>query len=128
MSEKNLTKEHFDRHPVWTWDDEMEGHVPAEPFDPLPDETTLFIRARLVAASGEELRGYLIGSESFYAVGLFVGNHQFVLNLNLPELIEADALKIRQLLDAPDLELFPMRYEDDVNFERSAALRGDLRL
>ncbi len=126
MSESTLTKDHFDRHPVWAWDDGMEGHVPAEPFDPLPDEVTLFIRARFVAASGERLRGYLIGSESFYAVGLFVEGQEFVLNLNLPELAEADALKISQLLDIPNLELFPMRYEDDVDFKRSPVLRGKL--
>ena len=129
MSEKDLTREGFARHPVWAWDDDMEGHVPVEPFDPLPrDRATLFIRARFVAASGEELRGYLIGSETFYAVGLFIGGEEFVLNLNLPQMIEVDMEKIRRLLGAPELQLFPLRYADDVGFMRSAPLYGELRL
>jgi hypothetical protein len=129
MSESDLTEAGLQRHPVWKWDDAMEGYLPVQQPDPLPhDQGTLFIRARLVAASGEEFSGYLVGVEAFYAVGLFVMGQEFVLNLNLPDLIADDTEQIRALLGKPALQLFPLKYTDDVGFQHSPAIRGELSL
>lgn len=129
MSRKSLTRACFDDHPVWEWDERMEGHVPVESFDPLPsDRGTLFIRARFVAASGDRFTGYVVGGDSPYAVGLFVGAEEFVLNLRLPEMIEADSVRIAELIGADSLTLFPLRYADDAGFRRSDPVRGELRL
>lgn len=129
MSEGDLTEAAFQRHPIWKWDDAMEGYLPVQQPDPLPhDQGTLFIRARLTAASGEEFSGYLIGVEAFYAVGLFVLGQEFLLNLNLPDLIAGDAEQLRSLLGKASLELFPLKYRDDVGFQHSPPLRGELKL
>lgn len=125
MSEKDFSEELLRRNPVWKWDDDMEGHVPVIDYDPLPeDEVTLFIRATFTTPTGETLPGYLVGSESFYAIGLFVGGHEFVLNLNLPEMIAQDAERILELLGGSREGLFPLAYRDDVGFRHSPAIRG----
>lgn len=132
MSERELTSNLLARHPVWQWDDSMEGHLPVMTYDPLPaDLGTLFIRAKFEAASGEGLRGYLVGDVlvgdvSFYAVGLFVGGEDFPLNVGLTEFLAQSVSRIRQLLGRPALQLFPLKYVDDVGFVHSPPLRGVL--
>jgi hypothetical protein len=129
MSEPDLTEEGFRRHPIWKWDDAMEGYLPVERPDPLPlDQGTLFLRSRLTAASGEEFSGYLVGIEGFYAVGLFVMGREFILNLNLPDRVALHTDELRALLRRPTLQLFPMKYRDDVGFQHSPSLSGELRL
>jgi len=127
MSAAELTQEQFERCPIWKWDDAMEGYLPVAHSDPLPkDQGTLFIRARFAAASGEQFTGYLVGLGSFYAAGLFVKDEEFILNLNLPDLMEADVARIKELLDNPALRMFPLKYQDDIGFQHSPPLIGVL--
>jgi len=127
MSGANLTEELFARHPIWKWNDAMEGYLPVPHSDPLPkDQGTLFIRARFAAASGEQFAGYLVGLVSFYAAGLFVKDEEFILNLNLPDLMEADVARIKERLENPALRMFPLKYQDDVGFQHSPPLIGVL--
>ncbi|MEO8178049.1 MAG: hypothetical protein ABI895_04375 [Deltaproteobacteria bacterium] len=126
MSETDLTEELFARHPIWKWDDAMEGHEPVLHYDPFPDEEgTLFVRARFTAASGEEFAGYLVGIEIFYAVGLFVMGEEHVLNWNLPDRVEGHVKRIKELLQRPALQMFPLKYRDDVHFQLSPPLIGE---
>ena len=126
MSEARLTEESLARHPIWKWDDAMEGYEPILAYDPLPDEEgTLFIRARFEAASGEQFAGYLVGIESFYAIGLFVSGQQYILNCNLLDWIERDVERIKELLQRPGLRMFPLKYRDDVGFRHSRPLSGE---
>ena len=126
MSEPMLSEASFARHPVWKWDDAMEEHLPVLEWDPFPyQEGTLFIRARFTAASGEEFKGYLIGIEIFHAVGLFVMGEEHVLNWNLPDRVESHIERIKELLQAPGIQMFPLRYQDDVGFRHSPPLTGE---
>jgi len=127
MSEKDLTEELLKRHPVWKWDEEMEGHVPVADYDPLPiDEGTLFIRAKFCTKSGDQLGGYLVGTESFYAIGIFAEGEEFVLNLRLPDLAQQSLSKLRRLLGSPSLVLFPLEYVADVELTQMRRPEGVL--
>lgn len=61
-------------------------------------------------------------------MGLFVLGQEFVLNLNLPDLVAGDTEQLRTLLGKPALELFPLKYRDDVGFQHSPPIRGELNL
>ena len=129
MNCKELTEESFDSFPVWTWDDENEGHIPIKNFDPLPEDVpTLFIKACFETPKGRKFRGYLIGSDTFYAFGLFVKGQEYVFNLNLPDMIESTLGDIFHLLDDNPFDLFPLKYETSVHFNGKSDLSGIISL
>jgi len=129
MSCKELTEECFESCPVWTWDDENEGHVPVERYTPLPENiSTLFIKSRFETPSGRKFRGYLIGTRTFYAFGLFVNDYDYVLNLNLPDMIQETLDDIYQSLDERPFDMFPLKYETSVHFDSEPNLIGWINL
>jgi len=75
--------------------------------------------------TGEEFKGYVVGVEVFYAVGLFVMGEQHILNWNLVDWIERDVGEIKELLHKPALQMFPLKYQDDVGFRHSPPLTGE---
>src|SRR5581483_9428392 len=87
IHESDLSLAAFERFPIWTWDDEQQGYHPVTGSGPLPvDCPTFFIRAAFTTTSGRQLVGYLIGLETFFGFGLFVGKNEYLINLNLPHL------------------------------------------
>jgi hypothetical protein len=126
---KDFTKADFDQYPVWVWDDEMEGHLPLSENEPSPDGEygPFFIKARF-EVNGCWFDGYLIGDETYYAFGLFVGDHEFVMNLNMPDLIEESVVEICRLMNWGPFELFPLRYESPVRYEGGREISGTLTL
>ncbi|SHI60119.1 hypothetical protein SAMN02745181_0474 [Rubritalea squalenifaciens DSM 18772] len=126
---KRLSPTAFREYPVWKWDDAQEKHEPLTKWQPLPkDEPTLFIKANFVAADGTAFEGYLIGLESYYAVGLFVDGTEHVLNLNLPDMIESSLKVICQRIGKEKVTLFPLHYETEVAFEGQSPIAGVLTI
>jgi len=126
MECSDFSWELFERHPVWKWNATVDGYCPVEDFDPLPtDEPTLFMKATLTASTGEVFDGYLVGLDRFYAFGLFVGGEEYVINLRLPETIEAAAAAISRKLGKP-VRFFPLRYETDLHFAGQPRITGTL--
>jgi hypothetical protein len=126
MNFKTLACDSFELCPVWKWGDDEDSYEPVWKYDPLPDDQgALLVRARLTAASGEEFSGYLIRGGSVYAVGIFLGSEEFVLNVRLPEECEHDVDQIRRLLGAPALRMFPLRYRSDVRLARCESVVGE---
>ena len=126
---KSLSSALFRKYPVWKWDGKQEGHEPVLNWQPLlNDEPTLFIKASFTAADGTQLDGYLVGLDTFYAIGIFVGNIEYVLNFNLPDMIDESLRSICKELDKRELKLFPLIYETEVAFEGNKYLTGVLSL
>lgn len=93
ITRKQLSLDVFREYPVLKWNDAEDSHVPLANWKQLPkDVPTLFIKAMFAAADGAKYEGYLIGLENFYAFGLFIGENEYVLNLNLPDMI-ADSMQ-----------------------------------
>jgi hypothetical protein len=126
---KMFTKADFDQYLVWVWDDEMEGHLPLSENELSPDSEydTFFIKARF-EVNGCWFDGYLLGDETYYAFGLFVGDQQFIMNLNAPDMIEEGLVEIRRLMNWEPFELFPFRYESPVRYEGGQVIAGTLTL
>jgi hypothetical protein len=126
---KMLTKADFDQYPVWVWDDEMEGRLPLSESELSPDGEygPFFIKARF-EVNGCWFDGYLVGDESYYAFGLFVGDHKFVMNLNTPDAIEEYLVEICRLMNWEPFELFPLRYESPVRYKGGPLIAGTLTL
>ena len=98
----------FERFPIWTWDDEQEGYHPVSGSGALPDEfPTFFIRATFLTRSCAQLGGYLIGLQSFFGFGLFVGGKEYLINLNLPDLA---APVLQSLAVELGESVLPLRY------------------
>lgn len=120
-----LTYEDFEEYPVWKWNDSQDDRKPVLDWNPLPEgEPTLFIKARFIAVDGTVLDGYLVGLDSFYAVGVFVGGRTYVMNLNLPDLLEQTLVDVCGALDRDFMDLFPLKYETEVSFKDEENLQG----
>jgi hypothetical protein len=118
-----LTQEDLDRYPIWTWDDRNEGLHPLSETEQAPDGYwPLFIKARFYA-SEHTFDGYLVGT---HALGLFVNEEQFVLNLNMPDRIEGHLVEICRLLGCQPFKLFPLRYESPVRSKEGDPIAGTI--
>lgn len=120
-----LCKEDFDKYPIWVWDDANEGLLPLS--EPSYEYGTLFIKSHFFT-NKYIFDGYLIGIESFYAFGLFVDSHDFVINLNLPGLAEPDLQNIFEILKCKPFPFFPVRYKADVCIKEGKEMSGVLQL
>lgn len=124
IHEKDLSKEDFERFPIWVWDDEQEGYHPLVGTGPVPfGFGTLFVRATFRPVSGTSISGYLVGLRSFYAFGLFVDGEHYVVNRNARDLAGPVFELIAQKLGVR--EVMPMRYRCDV-FEGQPPIEGIL--
>lgn len=108
IHESELTPETFARFSIWTWDDEQEGYHPVSGTGSLPsDYPTFFIRAKFTASCGRRLAGYLIGRDSFWGFGLFIGEKEYLVNFNLPNLARP---VLSSLSDEVKGDVFPLSY------------------
>jgi hypothetical protein len=124
-----LTLQDFEQYPIWVWNDSNDAMCPLSERNVVPPEyQPAFVFGRFRTASGHELNGYLIGGDSFFAFGLFVGEKKFVINLNLPNLINKNVVTIRSLLADPSFELFPVSYESPICFSNGSPIKGNLAL
>ena len=86
------------------------------------------MKASFETPDGTRFDGYLIGRESFYAFGLFVGGEEYVLNLNLPELVEKNLKVICAHLGKNRMDIFPLKYETNYHFNGKPDIVGTLNL
>jgi len=125
----DLSAAHFVEYPVWKWDEAQEFHCPVSSFEPLPeDEGTLFIRSRFEAPDGLSFDGYLVGTRTFFAFGIFIEDQEYLINLNLPDMAGNTITEMSEVLGLNDLELFPLGYETTVHFQGEPNLKGVLNL
>lgn len=121
MRVDGLTRSAFAACPVWTWDDSHEGYESVDTAEEPPGDT-LFVKARVDAANGMEFDGYIVNDHP-YAIGIFVGNDQFILNLNLQDLWAEDLASIAQLSGATG-DLLPLRYRTCVPYPDGRTMEG----
>lgn len=114
---QSLTKECFEKHPVWSWDGSQEFHVPVLKTDPLPENFgTLFIKSDFYTPNRYKLQGYVIGLESFYAICIFAGDKEFNFNLNLPEMAKNDLISLFESFGKKPFKVFPLSYTTEFRF------------
>ena len=124
---RSLDRDAMLMHPVWKFAENREKYVPVVPCDPLPgDDAPFFIRARFEVRSGCRFEGYLVGTDSFYAFFLFTPESTIGFNVNAPQFYRRNIQRLRQELSQPSLELFPLRYKDDVRFQNQDRIMGVL--
>jgi len=115
----------LDECPVWTWNESNDGIVPVRDWNPLPEDLSpMYIKAHFVAADGTEFEGYLIGSDTYYAFGIFVGDAGYGFNLNLVDWFAEELEKICRQLGREHIELFPVAYHSELHFEGEPPLAG----
>jgi hypothetical protein len=123
---KALSQADFDQYPVWVWSDDNEHHQPISETEPSPEDYgTLFIKARL-DAEDHSFDGYLIGGSTFYAFGMFVEGHEFVMNLNLPDMMDKNLADIAALLKCRPFKLFPIRFTSPVRLKGGQKIGGTI--
>ena len=124
---KSLSRADFEAHPIWVWDEDSDVHLPIADQEPSPEEDgPLFIKARF-ESHGRLFDGYLIGGSTFYAFGLFVEDHEFVMNLNTPDWMDKYLLEICAILQCEPFKLFPLRFESPVRFKGGRVISGSLQ-
>jgi len=137
-----LSKQHFDLHPIWSehYDYEEREEIVSWGVDqewleqelervhhgndhcaypilrpyPLPERMRLFVKARFVSAAGTRLDGYIMNNDAF-VVTLFTGGNRHEFSRH-PLLGELNALSLRALQKAIGRggdAVFPLHYETD---------------
>jgi hypothetical protein len=120
---RSLSKEDFDLYPIWVWDDENLGHLPLS--EASNEYGTLFIKAHFKTGD-YTFEGFLVGSDTFYAFGLFINGEKFTFNLNLPGLIDVKVENIFQVLKCRPFNFFPIYYRADIFLEDQKEVSGIL--
>ena len=146
-----VTREWFERHPIWCPYDEVEDRrtildwgvtetrlaeqigrlafcgtrplFPVLALDRLPETRPLLIAAGFVTASGRSLPGYVHWPHAF---GLFAGDREFCFNYHLAGASERAGKMLAAELDEPPGELFPLLYESDVRDAGGRPLAGEI--
>ena len=102
----------------------MKLHLPIDEVYPEPDDYRgLFVRAHLRAGE-QEFDGYLIGGYTFFGFGIFVGNQNFIFNLNLPEMNSALISDVSKATGIFFTDFFPVYYTSDVRFADGKIIDG----
>jgi len=125
MHTQDLNEESFEIHPVWTWDESTEGYVSVDDYEPLPDNISpFFLKAKFETQDTKKFNGYLVGTNVFYAFGIFINKNEFGVNFRLPDLYEEDLSKIRRILNEPNFNLFPLIYTSELHFKSCENISG----
>lgn len=121
---RDLSKEDFEKYPIWVWDDANEGYLPISDGKYTEEYGTLFIKATFQV---EQIifPGYLVGSGDFYAFGLFVNKEEVGFNINFSlSFMEKDMDRMFHLLKCKPFNLFPLIYTSPVCFEDGKQISG----
>lgn len=119
-----LTPQDFEEHPVWQWNASTDALIPVDRFEPLPElEPVLFMKARFRARSGEELDGYLGGLETFFVIGVFLSEEEFLINFGMPSTLDRAETRAHELFGT-QFRLFPLEYQSDLAVEGKEPLAG----
>jgi hypothetical protein len=125
MMTDTLSPTLLQEYPVWKWDDSQDWLEPVLDWESSRrDEPTYIIKADFIAVDGTQFEGYLIGLDTYYAFGLFVGENEHILNFNLPDRMEERIKEISEQLHNSDLTLFPLRYTSEVRLEDDKQITG----
>lgn len=125
IQRKDLSVQDFVSYPIWAWDETQEWLNPIDEFSTLPEEYgTLFVKSKFKSADGIEFSGYLVGTLSFYAFGLFVDGQEIVINLNLPDMAQESVQEIERIMGLTELHLFPISYESEIKCDDGSPIQG----
>ena len=101
----------------------MEGYHPILGDGDLPDKYgTLFIRATFTLPSGKMLPGYLVGLETVYAFGIFIGEAEYSFNLNLPDQANTSISEISRASGGEPV--LPLQYKADFHLAGQPPITG----
>ena len=123
-----FSREDFETYPVWTWDDEHEGHLPISENEPSVEDYDILIIKSKFETCGYVFDGYLVGGVSFYAFGVFVADRLFPMNLRLHSLVRQNLKEIFRLLKCEPFEFFPVHYNSPVHLKECKMISGYLDL
>lgn len=116
-SVKELSPELFSQYPIWHWDESGDALVPVDylisSLNEL-DDNVLFIGARFRTVDDKSFEGYLIGTDIYYAFGLFINSQEYVFNMNLPEYFDQNVQEILDDATAKASDFFPLFYHSKV--------------
>ena len=102
--------------PVWRYDEDANAYLAVRDENDLPEQTRdLRIHTEFVTPSGEKIKGYIVGVDKVFSIGLFFGAQTYHANKNLYELSKG---QIDEFLQASALasnftfeSLFPLNFE-----------------
>jgi hypothetical protein len=127
----NLTREHFERYPVWTWVEDWEQEDLVRPVvktDPLPSDLgDLFIKADFRSATGLAFIGdvsFSVGN-GVYNISFEARGRTFHFNVHAKGLAREYLAELLVALGDKDLRIFPMRYETKVRFAGEDFIAGE---
>lgn len=127
MRRDKLTLSAFQESPAWAFDDDQLTFVPIDLDAGLPEESVpLFVQAELTTSCGRQLPGYVVVSASVYALGVLDGDHEFVFNSRLPDLLPTLEAEVRKRFGIPAAEaIFPIRYHCKYAFPLEDLISGN---
>jgi hypothetical protein len=106
---ERLSKEMFDGWPVWADDEYDEGFEQVDPYDPLPTDRDVYVKANLITPQGRAIPG-CVRTDGVFAA-MFVGDNVYPLNALLAVSDdETKALRDELGIDH-DAPVFPVRFQ-----------------
>jgi hypothetical protein len=127
----NLSSEWFEKYPVWTWykGSLFEAEDEVYPVDlscqSISNFDFLFVKANLTNAQGYNFSGsvsYDVEHDEVYCVEIFLKGNSFIFNANLKDLALKEIERLRTVLGHESAEVFPLKYENNIEFESGKGL------
>ncbi len=127
---KFLTESDFDEHSIWRYSESTDLYYPVTLLEEIPiSAKNLFIRANLRCPNTMTFKGYIIGAQNIYGVGIFNAGKKYRFNKNaLEECIAQFNLFIQKLPFNKIFlisEIFPIRYETTIDLEGFHNVSGE---
>jgi hypothetical protein len=127
----NLSSEWFEKYPVWTWyvGSLFEAEDEVCPVDlacqSISNFDFLFVRANFLSVQGYNFLGsvsYDVKRDEVYCVQIFLRGDGFIFNANLKDLALKEIKRLRTALGDESAEIFPLKYENNLEFESGKRL------
>ena len=151
---RELSKRHFDMHPIWSelYDAEEFDEIVSWGVDPawlaaeiervhdgsdhaaypvlqpypLPGRMRLFMKARLITAGGTIVDGCVM-NENAFVLKVFADDQKFTFSRHaeLADLNRPELKRLQRALGKPDDPVFPLRYETDFLDHEDQPIAGE---
>lgn len=92
---------------------------------PLPDRMRIYIRSCFTTANGDCFDGYVVNDDA-YCFSIFACGHEYSFGRNrvLDEFSIRALANLRASLNAPNYQLFPLRYETEILDDEDRLIAG----
>lgn len=131
----SLQENHFDEFQIWYFNEDNDLYYPASFPDQIPEYLNprdLRIKAIFETPSAISFKGYIVGIERIFSIGIFLHQKKFQFNSNLIDLSLNEMNQLIQEMSCNRLknkrDVFPVKFKTCFEFKNYNNFSGEFKL